>query len=352
MSTKKLDIAVVVTPEPDQFALSIPSKVELIKRELLERITPITQITTQEEQDQAQPVVSDVKAVIRDVEKLCLDVRRKFEAVQKDVLSQERSITDPLKSEAKRVEGLLSSFQERQRIAAERARQEEERKRQEALREEQRRQDELARLERERIEADQRAERERLAREQEAQRQKEELERLERERQQAEINSKNAKDQAERDRIAAEQARIEREAAEAEARAANARREEAERLEREANERRAREEKEFEAAMALQEAADNTTEVCSAPVPEVQTGVKNGRVGQKPDITLLDIHALYKAYPQCVKMEMKVQAVKDLASAGITEIPGVSIIWRTAVSVNASRRSAITATQAEELPFD
>jgi hypothetical protein len=51
-----------------------------------------------------------------------------------------------------------------------------------------------------------------------------------------------------------------------------------------------------------------------------------------------DIHALYKAFPQCVELTPKLMAIKDLIKSGVTEIPGIKIEERAAVSAKAAAR--------------
>ena len=380
MSKNQLKQAVIVLPVNESpFQVTIPQEALILKKNLLEASSRILAVTSEEEQALAVEVVSNNKAYVKEIEKLGLEARRPHQAVQDAILAKQRELTDKVKEENVRIEsGLISPYQAEQLRKAKLARQEEERRRKAALEEEQRQRDRLAAIERERVAAEARAvaekkaaekkaaeeaaaqrERDRIAAELKA-KQAEEAERqriaaLEVQRRQAESDAAAAKDQAAKDAIAAEQARIEREAQEAAAAAQRARDEamaEKTRLaQEEADAALARTQKEqqdleeqnrlmkeeFAAEFAADAASENVTANCTAPVEQVATGAKGASVRTKNDIVITDIHALYAAHRQCVELTPRMNAINDLVRAGITEIPGVSIISRVAVSTRAAK---------------
>lgn len=375
MSKKKLENAIVIVPEqaltPEITALP---EALVIQSELLVELEKITTVSSPEEQQIAVKAVAEAKGFAREIAKLGLDARRPHDAIKSKILEIERTITDPIEVGVERVEGFLTTYTIKLRREAEIARAEEERKRQQALKEEQEKREELARLERERLaavakaarEAEEAAaaarkrEEERVAAEKAAKEreeaEKKRIEELEAARKQAEINAQNAKDQAAKDEALANQARIEREAAEAKAAAETAKHnEEMARQKREQDEANAATERSKAEAKATQEeterlkaelaaefnldaASEAVTEICSATPTKVATGVTGAAVYDgKNDVKVTDVHALYAAHRQCVDLKPRLSAIDDLIRAGITEIPGVSIIQRTKVNVRGTR---------------
>lgn len=69
--------------------------------------------------------------------------------------------------------------------------------------------------------------------------------------------------------------------------------------------------------------------------PTEKPKVAGASVSFTYDFEVEDIHALYKAHPQCVKMEVKKLAVQDLIKSGIKEIPGVRVFETTKVATKA-----------------
>jgi hypothetical protein len=82
----------------------------------------------------------------------------------------------------------------------------------------------------------------------------------------------------------------------------------------------------------------------STPValPVFVSKVAGASVNKTPEIFVHDLHALYKAHPQCVKLEEKLSAIKDLVSLlksqnKAIEIPGVTVSFVTDVRTKATR---------------
>lgn len=99
------------------------------------------------------------------------------------------------------------------------------------------------------------------------------------------------------------------------------------------------------AEIALMEAEIAQEEAFSQPVEvpeEVQkTGIRGASIRPKYDVELLDIKALYEAYPQAVEMTMKKSVVNDLISKGITDIPGVKLTEQVKVNIRATAAISI-----------
>lgn len=73
-----------------------------------------------------------------------------------------------------------------------------------------------------------------------------------------------------------------------------------------------------------------------AEIAPVQTKVSGASTRKDCDIEIEDIHALYKAHPECVKLEVKLLSVRDLINRGILDIPGVKLTETIKVSARAS----------------
>lgn len=83
-------------------------------------------------------------------------------------------------------------------------------------------------------------------------------------------------------------------------------------------------------------------EAAPVPVPVFVSKVTGASVNKTPEIFVHDLHALYAAHPQCVKLEEKLSAIKDLVSLlksqnKAIEIPGVTVSFVTDVRTKATR---------------
>lgn len=123
----------------------------------------------------------------------------------------------------------------------------------------------------------------------------------------------------------------------------------AERRKAEEAQRKAQEEakKAIDAASAAQSSgneldaldAELEAELAVSQVSEItpiQTKVAGAKTRADYDIEVEDIHALYKAHPECVKLEVKLLSVRDLINRGILDIPGVKLTETIKVSARAS----------------
>jgi len=312
METTVLEI---VAPAFELDKISAQAEALARRNHLLTLAQKGTAITSSDQAQRAALFLKELATFTRTIEETrnavkapILDAGRKIDAVA-------RTLTVDLEAEAKRIGGLLASFQAEQKRKEEDARraawQEQERIRLDAERKE--------REAREKAEAEER-ERQRKVREEQEARDKaarEEQDRL--------------RAAAERTRSEAGRAKREQELRDAQEKAERERQEAAQRAERERTEREDRERQEAE--KRRQDAAAASAQAASAVVP-IAKKIEGVAVGSEIKFEVTDIEALREAHPMFVLLSPNNAAIKAALKtmAEGKSLPGVRH-WREAKTV-------------------
>jgi hypothetical protein len=264
MSTTPLEVSVI---DAQHFQVAIPGDAVKYKSSLLLRASEIEKVSNPEELEQAREVVAEIKKAVNDVEKARVELTAPFLSVQRQLKAKANIWRAELDTQIRGLEFAISDYirKEQEKAAAiQRA----------AEAEERRKREESARAER--------IEQERLAE-------------LQRQQQEAERRAQELKSKAAREKAAAEALRLRRE-------------QEALELERQERE----------------------PEPIRAPVIALDVRALDTRGMQvRPtfEITVTDVHALYRAHPDLVSLEPKKALLNSLVadSNGEIQIPGVEI---------------------------
>jgi hypothetical protein len=312
METTVLEI---VSPAFELDKISAQAAALAKRDELLTKARKGTAITSAEQATRAAAFLKDLATFTRTIEDTRAAVKAPILEAGKKIDAVARTLTVDLEAEAKRIGGLLATFQAEQKRKEEEARrkawEEQERIRLDAERKE--------REAREKAEADER-ERQRKVREEQEARDKAAREEQDR-----------IRAAAERTRSEAGRAKREQELRDAQEKAEREKKEAADRAERERIEREDRER--ADAEKRRQEAADASAKASSAVVP-IAKKIEGVAVGSEIKFEVTDIEALREAHPMFVLLSPNNAAIKAaLKTMGEGKsLPGVRH-WREAKTV-------------------
>ena len=263
------------------FALSIHPEAEAEKQKAIQLSKTVIAVEDEDQKERAVAIVGSIKALTKLCEKSRKEAKEPTIKLGREIDDLAKRYAGELDAEASRIESAIGDY-----LAVQRRKFEEEQRK---LREEQ------AKLERAK------QEQERAAREAEEARQRAA---------DAERRAAEAKTKAERDKALAEQRRAEDE-------------------QRRADKESAEQARNAQAAeIGVAEAEDD--------VSQQATGKAEGAsVKPEYEIEITDIHALYKAHPNAVKLEPRLLEIKFLIAQGKLDIPGVKLKEVTKVAVRA-----------------